>query len=89
MDRKFATGNIIRWGTTYWIVADEGDNEKGHYIEVIAAWASNASGRITEHWPKEKHNNMDSLEFVANNVYDFVERGMLRFLDDLAEKKGK
>jgi len=29
---------------------------------------------------------MKSLKFIATDIYDFVERGMLSFLDDLAEK---
>jgi len=84
--RRFFKGNIVKFGTSFWIVADEHDDDKGYYVRLIATDACNCSSGVSD-YTKHKEYHVDRLEYVAEHMYSFIEKGMLRFLDDLGKGK--
>ena len=87
--KSFLKGNIVKFGNSFWIVGEEKHNDKlGVYYDLLSMSSSNCGSGIYEN-PSSPEWHIDRAEVVASCVYDFIEKGMLKFLDDLAEGKGK
>jgi hypothetical protein len=87
--KRFLKGNIVRFGNSFWIVAEEKKHEKlGVYYDLLSMSSCNCGSGIYEN-PSHQDWHIDKAEWVADCVYDFIEKGMLRFLDDLGKGKTK
>jgi len=87
--KTFLIGNIVRWRNSFWIVASKEKHDKlGEHYKLLSLSSSNCSTGVYE-FPSDPDWHIDEAEVVASCVYDFIEMGMLRFLDDLGKHEKK
>ncbi len=83
---SFATGNIVLYCGSYYIVKEEQKNSKGErQVALMPIDYSNSTSYPSESWPDNPKHRVDSIKFVASTVADFIQNNMVRFLDKLAE----
>jgi len=82
--RRYNKGNVVKFGNSFWIISEVGEDERGQWFGLISMSACNCSSGVSEN-PSHDSFHVDKLEYVAQHVYDFIEKGMLKFLDDLGK----
>jgi hypothetical protein len=66
----FLTGNIVRWDGSLWIVQE--CSEFPRSVELISADLGNTTAMVTETFPEQKKRQIDSIEWVAATMKEFV-----------------
>jgi len=66
--KTFATGEIVRWGDSLWIVSESRKDK----LVLLSMNRANCSAYISENWPIKKSDRQ--VKWVANSVYDFITR---------------
>lgn len=83
------TGNVVRFLDSYWIVCDKKQNDKlGQWYPLLSMYASNCASGVYE-FPSDQKWHINQVEIVADCVYDFIQMGILKFIDDLTEHERK
>jgi hypothetical protein len=72
----FATGEIVRWGKSLWIVAESDEDN----LMLLSTTCANASAYISKEWPTKKKDRV--IKWVASNMFDFIQRS----LDEVGKK---
>lgn len=74
----FSTGNVVKWGGSYWIVANYewGLSSMSDYCDLISIDSPNCLARPSEKWPSEE-DGIEAVVFVADSVASYIKKSML------------
>lgn len=84
-------GIVVQWNNGYYIIKSDTEVKRhngsmGRTVELIPIDANNCTVNVSENWPANPKQRLDSIEWVADNVVDFIQNQMVRFIDHLSEK---
>lgn len=83
--KNFRPGNIVRWNKSLWIVYEVLYDYERHPdgVKMISFDFSNCEAYITVNYhPDNEEVNLQSIQWVASNAKDLLERAVHNFLKE-------
>ena len=77
MKSNFVVGNIVKWDNELWVV-EKYETKPKKKVCLISAEHSNYKACITTTWPLSKTKRINSIEWIAQSMRDFITDEMLK-----------
>ncbi len=64
----WGTGAVVKWNDSHWIIVEASSTK----VRMICAASNRVTACITDSWPKNPAKRLESIEYVARSVADYI-----------------
>lgn len=80
---KLYVGNVVKWSDEFWIVYEV----NATVVRLISFTTTNCSSHPSVYWPYDPSKRIQSIEFVANNIKDYLLQSLSSIFKGINFKK--
>lgn len=81
---EFGAGTVVKWSGKHWIVVDSGPKT----VRMVSASSNRVSACVSDKWPDDPTHRLESIEYVACSVEDYIRKQLFEIFPICKERIG-